>query len=217
MSNPRCVSRAENVTADAAGAAVAIPQVTIAPSRTNRLCASSERAFMRCLPFSNYHGVAGAVPGGDVAPSRSARRFRCRHLGMCRDSDSVPSFALDAPYDVFECDADLRTNPSSRHPEAAPMPGGSGRRDPRSGSREPSRPGSLRRELLARELDLVGEDDELLAAVEAHGEERAADVLAERDESPRRGSANDAAPERDRARRAAACPWKDRHGCSVRC
>src|SRR2546422_11762063 len=49
--------------------------------------------------------------------------------------------------------------------------------------REPSRPGSLRRELLARELDLVGEDNELLAAVEAHGEERAADVLAERDES----------------------------------
>src|SRR5207249_11350791 len=82
--------------------------------------------------------------------------------------------------------------------------------------REPSRPGSLRRELLARELDLVGEDDELQAAVEAHGEERAADVLAERDESPRRGSANDAARERDRARRAAACPWKDRHGCSVR-
>src|SRR5439155_16607355 len=121
---------------------------------------------------------------GMSAPSRSARRFRCRHLGMCRDSDSVPSFALDAPCDVFECDADLRTNPSSRHPEAAPMPG-AGTLGP--AVREPSRPGSLRRELLARELDLVGEDDELQAAVEAHGEERAADVLAERDESPRRG------------------------------
>src|SRR3989441_8214792 len=81
--------------------------------------------------------------------------------------------------------------------------------------REPSRPGSLRRELLARELDLVGEDDELLAAVEADGEELAADVLAQRDESPRRGSSNDATRERDRAHQAAARPWKDRHGCSV--
>src|SRR5438034_625952 len=56
---------------------------------------------------------------------------------------SRPVFALDAPDDVFECDADRRTNPSSRHPEAAPMPA----RLLRSGSPEPSRPGSsLRRE-----------------------------------------------------------------------
>src|SRR5438128_2213664 len=74
MSNPRCVSRAEKVAADAAGAAVAIPQVTIAPSRTIRRRAASKRAFMGCLPFSNHHGAAGAVPGGNVAPSRSARR-----------------------------------------------------------------------------------------------------------------------------------------------
>src|SRR5438552_6028441 len=70
-----------------------------------------------------------------------------------------------------------------------------GRRLPRSGSPRPSRrASSLRRELLARELDLVGEDDELLAAVKAHGEELAAEVLAQ-DERPRRGSANDDARE----------------------
>src|SRR5947208_14918306 len=76
MTNPRCVSRAENVAADAAGAAVATPQATIAPSRTVRFRACSKRAFMRCLPYSKHHETAGAVPGANVT---GPGRLRGRH------------------------------------------------------------------------------------------------------------------------------------------
>jgi hypothetical protein len=50
MSNPRGVSRAENVAADAGNAAAAIPQPTIAPTRIIRLGAWGA-AFMRYPPF----------------------------------------------------------------------------------------------------------------------------------------------------------------------
>src|SRR2546425_273391 len=71
----------------------------------------------------------------------------------------------------------------------------------------------LRGEIVAHGLDLVGEEDELLAAVEVDGEELAAEVLALRDERPRRSSSNDSAREYDGAGRAAARPWNKRHGC----
>src|SRR2546422_11129972 len=68
-------------------------------------------------------------------------------------------------------------------------------------------------EIVAQGPDLVGEEEELLAAVEVDGEELAAEVLALRDESPRRSSSNDSAREYDGAGRAAARPWNKRHGC----
>src|SRR5207244_13035679 len=71
----------------------------------------------------------------------------------------------------------------------------------------------LRGEIVAHGFDLVGEEDELLAAVEVDGEQLAAEVLALRDESPRRGPSNDPAREHDGARRAAARPWNERHDC----
>jgi hypothetical protein len=61
----------------------------------------------------------------------------------------------------------------------------------------------------------MGEEDELLAAIEVDGEERAAEVLAPRDERPRCGPSNGPAPEHDLARRAAACPLNEGHGCLV--
>ena len=82
MTNPRCVSRAENVAADAAGAAVATPQATIAPSRTVRFRACSKRAFMRCLPYSKHHETAGAVPGANVT---EPVRLRGRHDASAAD------------------------------------------------------------------------------------------------------------------------------------
>src|SRR5437879_5795822 len=82
MSNPRCVSRAENVAADAGSAAVAIPQATIAPSRTVRFRAPSKRAFMRCLPFSRHQGAARAVPGAKVT---EPVRLRGRHDASAAD------------------------------------------------------------------------------------------------------------------------------------
>src|SRR2546428_103655 len=72
---------------------------------------------------------------------------------------------------------------------------------------------SLRGEIVAHRLDLVGEEDELLAAIEVDGEELAAEVLALRDERPRRSPSNDSARECDGARRATARPWNKRHGC----
>src|SRR2546427_7637790 len=72
---------------------------------------------------------------------------------------------------------------------------------------------SLRGEIVAHGLDLVGEEDELLAAVEVDCEELAAEVLALRDERPRRGPSNDSAREYDGAGRAATRPWNKRHGC----
>src|SRR5437870_4486367 len=80
--NPRCRPPAENAAADAAGAAVATPQATIAPSRTVRFRACSKRAFMRCLPYSKHHETAGAVPGANVT---EPVRLRGRHDASAAD------------------------------------------------------------------------------------------------------------------------------------
>src|SRR5438093_944275 len=75
-----------------------------------------------------------------------------------------------------------------RRPTARTHRWGPGRRHPRSSRVRASRhhsSGSLRGETVAHGLDLVGEEDELLATVEVDGEERAGEVLALRDERPR--------------------------------
>src|SRR3989449_11492976 len=98
-----------------------------------------------------------------------------------------------------------------RRPTARRRRWGPGRRHPRSSRVRASRhhsSGSLRGETVAHGLDLVGEEDELLATVEVDGEELAAEVLALRDERPRRSPSNDSALEYDGAGRAAARPWK---------
>src|SRR5881628_3512226 len=172
------------------------------------------------------------MPGSTrtTSSTRTGRPSSSRRRGTCGTGETSATVSRRRAWSVSPWStpgaetriplAQQRSNPVSdprTRVEASEDLGRAGRRLPRSGSPQPSRSASsLRRELLARELDLVGEDDELLAAVEAHGEELAAEVLAQRDERPRRGSANDDARERDRARQAAARPWNDRHGCSVR-
>src|SRR5438046_8126010 len=67
-----------------------------------------------------------------------------------------------------------------RRPTARTHRWGPGRRHPRSSRVRASRhhsSGSLRGETVAHGLDLVGEEDELLATVEVDGEELAAEVL----------------------------------------
>src|SRR5436853_543853 len=52
-----------------------------------------------------------------------------------------------------------------------------------------------------------------LEPLDVGGEELAAEVVALRDERPRRSPSNDSAQEYDGAGRAAARPWNKRHGC----